>query len=59
MQKVLLTARRIYREGNNTEWILLAIEDITKRRTVEDAFLPGVTGLNWNIVEKALREERC
>ena len=34
---MLLNARRIYREGNHTELILLAIEDITERRRLEDA----------------------
>jgi PAS domain S-box-containing protein len=33
---MLLNARRIYREGNHTELILLAIEDITERRRLED-----------------------
>ena len=33
---MLLNARRVYREGNRTESILLAIEDITERRRVED-----------------------
>jgi PAS domain S-box-containing protein len=33
---MLLNARRIYREGNRTELILLAIEDITERRRLED-----------------------
>jgi PAS domain S-box-containing protein len=36
-QKVmLLNARRIFHEGNNTEFILLAIEDITERRRLEE-----------------------
>jgi PAS domain S-box-containing protein len=34
---MLLNARRVYREGNRTESILLAIEDITERRRIEDA----------------------
>jgi PAS domain S-box-containing protein len=34
---MLLNARRVYRESNRTESILLAIEDITERRRVEDA----------------------
>jgi PAS domain S-box-containing protein len=33
---MLLNARRIYRQGNHTESILLAIEDITERRRLED-----------------------
>ena len=33
---MLLNARRVYREGNQTELILLAIEDITERRRLED-----------------------
>lgn len=32
---MLLNARKLWREGNHTELILLAIEDITKRREVE------------------------
>jgi PAS domain S-box-containing protein len=34
---MLLNARRLYREGNNTESILLAIEDVTERRKAERA----------------------
>ena len=33
---MLLNARRIYRVGNDIEFILLAIEDITERRRLED-----------------------
>ena len=33
---MLLNARRIYREDNHTELILLAIEDMTERRRLED-----------------------
>ncbi|MGK9476753.1 PAS domain S-box protein [Melioribacter sp. OK-6-Me] len=33
---MLLNARRIYRDGNKTEMILLAIEDITKRKEDEE-----------------------
>jgi PAS domain S-box-containing protein len=33
---MLLNARRVYREGNHIESILLAIEDITERRRLED-----------------------
>jgi PAS domain S-box-containing protein len=33
---MLLNARRLYREGNHTELILLAIEDITERKQVEE-----------------------
>jgi PAS domain S-box-containing protein len=37
-QKImLLNARRLYREGNHTELILLAIEDITERKQAEAA----------------------
>jgi two-component system cell cycle sensor histidine kinase/response regulator CckA len=32
---MLLNARRFYREGNHTELILLAIEDVTERRQAE------------------------
>jgi len=34
---MLLNARRIYREANKTQMILLAIEDITKRKQAEEA----------------------
>jgi PAS domain S-box-containing protein len=34
---MLLNARRIYREGKGTEMILLAIEDITERKQMEEA----------------------
>jgi two-component system sensor kinase FixL len=33
---MLVNARRMYRAGNNTQLILLAIEDITERRRLED-----------------------
>jgi PAS domain S-box-containing protein len=33
---MLLNARRVYRHGNHTESILLAIEDITEQRRLED-----------------------
>ncbi|MEH6755774.1 MAG: PAS domain-containing protein [Alphaproteobacteria bacterium] len=32
---VLLNARKIFREGNNTETLLLAMEDVTERRRLE------------------------
>lgn len=35
---MLLNARRVFQEGMGTEKILLAIEDITERRRVEDSF---------------------
>jgi PAS domain S-box-containing protein len=34
---MLLNARRVYREGNHTELILLAVEDVTERRQAERA----------------------
>jgi len=34
---MLLNARRIYRQGKNTEMILLAIEDITERKKIEES----------------------
>ena len=36
---MLLSGRRIYREGNETQMILLAIEDMTERRRVQDQLL--------------------
>lgn len=33
---MLLNARRIFNQGNNTEFILLAIEDITEQRRLEE-----------------------
>lgn len=36
---MLLNARRIYIEGNRTQMILLAIEDITRRRRAEEELL--------------------
>ena len=36
-KKVLLNARRIYREGKGTDMILLAIEDISERKKTEEA----------------------
>ena len=34
---MLLNARRLYREPNNTQFVLLAIEDVTERKRLEDA----------------------
>ena len=34
---MLLNARRVYREGNHTELILLAVEDVTERREADRA----------------------
>jgi diguanylate cyclase (GGDEF)-like protein/PAS domain S-box-containing protein len=47
---MLLNARKIYREMNNVEMILLAIEDITERKKVEEklnliATMDGLTGI--------------
>lgn len=47
---MLLNARKIYREMNHTEMILLAIEDITERKKAEEqlkliAFMDGLTGI--------------
>jgi diguanylate cyclase (GGDEF)-like protein/PAS domain S-box-containing protein len=47
---MLLNARKIYREENNVEMILLAIEDITERKKIEEklkliASLDGLTGI--------------
>jgi PAS domain S-box-containing protein len=36
-KKMLLNARRIYREGKGTDMILLAIDDITERKKMEEA----------------------
>ncbi len=40
---MLLNARRIYREGNGTERILLALEDITDRKRSEEALKTSET----------------
>jgi light-regulated signal transduction histidine kinase (bacteriophytochrome) len=45
---MLLNARKIYREMNNVEMILLAIEDITERKNAEDE----TKRLNHEIVKK-------
>jgi diguanylate cyclase (GGDEF)-like protein/PAS domain S-box-containing protein len=47
---MLLNARKIYREMNHVEMILLAIEDITERKIAEEqlkliAFMDGLTGV--------------
>jgi diguanylate cyclase (GGDEF)-like protein/PAS domain S-box-containing protein len=47
---MLLNARKIYREMNHTEMILLAIEDITERKMAEEqlkfiASMDGLTGI--------------
>jgi diguanylate cyclase (GGDEF)-like protein/PAS domain S-box-containing protein len=47
---MLLNARKIYRETNHVEMILIAIEDITERKKAEEqlkliAFMDGLTGL--------------
>jgi PAS domain S-box-containing protein len=36
-KRMLLNARRIYREGKGTDMILLAIDDITERKKMEEA----------------------
>jgi PAS domain S-box-containing protein len=36
-KKMLLNARRIYREGKGTDMILLAIDDVTERKKMEEA----------------------
>jgi light-regulated signal transduction histidine kinase (bacteriophytochrome) len=36
---MLLNARKMWREGNQTERVLLAIEDITERKRIEDELL--------------------
>jgi PAS domain S-box-containing protein len=36
-KRMLLNARRIYREGKGTDMILLAIDDITERKKIEEA----------------------
>jgi len=43
---MLLNARRIYREGNKTQTILLAIEDITERKKAEGNFRLETAKLN-------------
>ena len=35
-RRMILNARKLWREGNETEMILLAIEDVTDRRRAED-----------------------
>jgi PAS domain S-box-containing protein len=47
---MLLNARKIYRETNHVEMILIAIEDITERKNAEEklkliAFMDGLTGV--------------
>jgi diguanylate cyclase (GGDEF)-like protein/PAS domain S-box-containing protein len=47
---MLLNARKIYRETNHTEMILIAIEDITERKKAEEqlkfhALMDGLTGI--------------
>ncbi len=37
LRRMLLNARRIYRQGEGTDLILLAIEDITERKQMEEA----------------------
>ena len=51
---MLLNARRIYRETNKTEMILLAIEDITERKRAEEAVLR----LNRELEEKNAEMEQ-
>ena len=48
---MLLNARKIYRETNHSEMILLAIEDITERKKAEEylkliALMDGLTGVS-------------
>jgi two-component system CheB/CheR fusion protein len=51
---MLLNARRIYRETNKTEMILLAIEDVTERKRAEEAVLM----LNRELEEKNAEMEQ-
>jgi PAS domain S-box-containing protein len=36
---MLLNGRKLWREGNHTEYILLAIEDVTERKRIADALV--------------------
>ncbi len=42
-KRMLLNARRIYQESKNTEMILLAIEDVTERKQMEEALQASET----------------
>ena len=54
---VLLNARKLYRPGNHTHQILLAIEDVTERRA-EEARLQGIYEREHNIAEALQRPLR-
>ena len=50
LRTMLLNARKIYRETNHSEMILIAIEDITERKKAEEqlklhALMDGLTGI--------------
>jgi len=59
---MLLNARRIYREDNKTQMILLAIEDITERKQAEarvehlNLVLKAIRGVNQLIVTEKERD---
>ena len=49
---MLINARRIYRETNKTQMILLAFEDITERRRAEDALRIARDELEVKVAER-------
>jgi PAS domain S-box-containing protein len=49
---MLLNARRVYREGKGTEMILLAIEDVTERKQLEEELRKSYDELEARIQER-------
>lgn len=55
---LLLNARKLYRPGNHTEMILLAIEDVTERRRIEAQLREGTERLQQAYDSLAVAYER-
>jgi PAS domain S-box-containing protein len=56
---MLLNARRLYREPDATELILLAIEDITERKQMEDALRKSRDELELRVRERTAELEKA
>ena len=53
VRTMILNARRLYREGNHTQFLLLAIEDVTERRAREAERQALIDRLNAELMHQA------